>query len=122
MQTQFWLDLSVYAVVLLTLAWPLSAWLARVASPLFGQRSRFVQSVERPLWRLAGIDPARGQRWPQDTLALLLLNGLGVLAGYLLQRVREGLPLNPAGLGAVEQGSAVHTAVTCGTNTTGHTY
>ncbi len=117
MQTQFWLDLSVYAVVLLALAWPLSAWLARVASPLFGQRSRFVQSVERPLWRLAGIDPARGQRWPQYTLALLLFNGLGVLAVYLLQRVQAGLPLNPAGFGAVEQGSAFNTAVSFVTNT-----
>src|SRR5207253_10206599 len=66
---------------------------------------------------LAGIDPARGQRWPQYTLALLLFNGLGVLAVYLLQRVQAGLPLNPAGFGAVEQGSAFNTAVSFVTNT-----
>jgi K+-transporting ATPase ATPase A chain len=117
MQTQFWLTLLLYALVLVALGWPLSAWLVRVASPQFGQGSRFVQAVERPLWRIAGIDPASGQRWPQYTLALLLFNGIGVVAVYLLQRFQAGLPLNPAGFGAVEQGSAFNTAVSFVTNT-----
>jgi len=117
MQSQFWLTLLLYALVLLALGWPLSAWLVRVASPQFGQGSRFVRTVERPLWRIAGIDPASGQRWSQYTLALLLFNGIGVLAVYLLQRVQAGLPLNPAGFGAVEQASAFNTAVSFVTNT-----
>ena len=117
MQTQFWLMLLLFALVLVALAWPLSAWLVRVASPHFGTSSRFVQAVERPLWRIAGIDPASGQRWPQYTLALLVFNALGVVAVYLLQRVQAGLPLNPAGFSAVEQGSAFDTAVSFVTNT-----
>jgi K+-transporting ATPase ATPase A chain len=117
MQVQFWASLLLYALVLVGLAWPLSAWLARVASPQFGQGSRFVQAVERPLWRIAGIDPAGGQRWPQYALALLLFNAIGVVAVYLLLRVQAGLPLNPAGFSAVEQGSAFNTAVSFVTNT-----
>jgi len=117
MQTQFWLTLLVYSALLVALAWPLSAWLERLAAPQFGLHSGFVRAVERPLWRLSGIDPAGGQRWPQYTLALLVFNALGVLAVYGLQRVQAGLPLNPAGFGAVEQGSAFNTAVSFVTNT-----
>jgi potassium-transporting ATPase potassium-binding subunit len=117
MQSQFWIALLLFALVLVALAWPLSAWLMRVASPQFGQSSRFVQAVERPFWRLAGIDPASGQRWLHYMLALLLFNALGVIAVYVLQRIQAGLPLNPAGFGAVEQGSAFNTAVSFVTNT-----
>jgi len=117
MQFQFWLTLLLFALVLLALGWPLSLWLVRVASPDFGTGSRFVQGVERPLWRLAGIDPAGGQRWLQYTLSLLLFNAVGVVAVYLLQRVQAHLPLNPAGFGAVEPGSAFNTAVSFVTNT-----
>jgi len=117
MQGQFWLTLLLFGLILVAVAWPLSAWLVHVASPQFGQASRFVQAVERPLWRLAGIDPASGQRWPQYTLSLLVFNVLGVVAAYLLQRVQAWLPLNPAGFSAVEQGSALNTAVSFVTNT-----
>jgi K+-transporting ATPase ATPase A chain len=122
MQTQFWLTIAVYSLVLLALGWPLSAWLQQVAAPGFGSASRLVQAVERPLWRIAGIDPAGGQRWPQYTVALLLFNVLGVAAVYLLQRVQGGLPLNPAGFPAVEQGSAFDTAVSFVTNTNWQSY
>ena len=117
MQAQFWFTLLVFGLVLVALAWPLSAWLVRVASPEFGQGSRLVQAVERPLWRLAGVDPSSGQRWPQYALALLLFNTLGVVVVYVLQRVQAHLPLNPAAFGAVEQGSAFDTAVSFVTNT-----
>ena len=117
MQVQFWLTLAVFALVLVGLSWPLAGWLVRVSSPQFGQNSRFVQAVEGPLWRLAGVDPARGQRWPQYALGLLVFSALGVAAVYLLQRVQAWLPLNPAGFGPVEQGSAFNTAVSFVTNT-----
>jgi K+-transporting ATPase ATPase A chain len=122
MQIQFWLTLLVYALALVALAWPLSAWLVRVGSPHFGRDSSFVQALERPFWRLAGIDPAGGQRWPQYTLALLAFNALGALAVYALQRLQSGLPLNPAGFGPVEQGSAFNTAVSFVTNTNWQSY
>ncbi len=117
MQTHFWVLLLIYAAVLLVLAWPLSAWLEQLAAPQFGQQWRFVQAVERPFWRLAGVDPNSGQRWPQYTLALLLINALGALAVYGLQRLQGWLPLNPAAFGAVEQGSAFNTAISFVTNT-----
>jgi K+-transporting ATPase ATPase A chain len=122
MQIQFWITLLVFSGVLLALAWPLSAWLQRLAAPEFGQHSRFVQAVERPLWRLSGIDPSSGQRWPQYTLALLVINVLGALVVYLLQRVQGWLPLNPAAFGPVEQGGAFDTAISFVTNTNWQSY
>src|SRR5882762_5814684 len=122
MQIQFWITLLVFSGVLLALAWPLSAWLQRLAAPEFGQHSRFVQAVERPLWRLSGIDPSSGQRWPQYTLALLVINVLGALVVYLLERVQGWLPLNPAGFSPVEQGGAFNTAISFVTNTNWQSY
>jgi potassium-transporting ATPase potassium-binding subunit len=122
MQIQFWLTLLIYSAVLLALAWPLSGWLERLAAPQFGLRSGFVQAVERPFWRLSGIDPSSGQRWPQYTLALLVFNALGALAVYGLQRAQGWLPLNPAAFGAVEQGGAFDTAISFVTNTNWQSY
>jgi len=122
MQIQFWLTLLVYSVVLLALAWPLSAWLEQLAAPQFGQRSALVRAVEKPLWRLSGIDPSSGQRWPQYALAVLVFNALGALVVYLLERVQGWLPLNPAGFSPVEQGGAFNTAISFVTNTNWQSY
>jgi potassium-transporting ATPase potassium-binding subunit len=117
MQDSFWFTLAALFAVLLALAWPLGAWLARLASPGFGAGSRLVRAVEAPLWRLGGIDPRRGQRWTEYGAALLLFNVIGAVAVYALQRLQAFLPLNPTGFGAVEAGSALNTAVSFVTNT-----
>jgi len=51
--------------------------------------------VEAPLFRLARIDPEQEQGWVSYTVGLLVLNGLGVLTVFALQRLQGGLPLNP---------------------------
>ena len=80
---------------------PLGAYLTRVLDGAFPGLGR----IERPLYRLAGIDPRENQSWLGYALALLAFNLAGVLLLYALQRLQGGLPLNPAGMAAVPPGA-----------------
>jgi K+-transporting ATPase ATPase A chain len=55
--------------------------------------------------------------WKKYAIALVLFNGLGALAAYLLQRVQLWLPLNPQQFANVSADSAFNTAVSFVTNT-----
>ncbi|MBL8276179.1 MAG: potassium-transporting ATPase subunit KdpA [Pelomonas sp.] len=113
MSASAWLQLGVFLVVLLALAWPLSRWIHAVVEGRIGWLSR----LEVRLLRLAGVQADREQGWLRYTLGLLVFNGLGVLAVYALQRLQHLLPLNPQGLGAVSPDSAFNTAISFVTNT-----
>lgn len=111
-----WLQLAVFVVVLLLLVRPLGAYMAAV----FEGRSaaqRWLGPLEQGIYRLCGIDPASAMDWRRYAVSLVLFNGFGTLLLYALQRLQGGLPLNPAGLGAVSADSAFNTAVSFVTNT-----
>jgi len=55
--------------------------------------------------------------WKQYALALLLLNALGALLLYVLQRSQAWLPLNPQRFPGVPPDSSFNTAVSFVTNT-----
>ena len=78
--------------------------------------------VERGIYRVAGVDPAREQGWRGYTVALLLFSLLSILALYLLQRAQGVLPLNPTGVGAVPEDLALNTAVSFVANTNWQNY
>ncbi|WP_028311545.1 potassium-transporting ATPase subunit KdpA [Derxia gummosa] len=113
MTSAAWMLLLVYLGLLLAVALPLARWIDAVMDG----RVAPLRRAEAPLWRLLGTDPAATMDWRGYALGLLLFNGLGVLALYALQRLQGGLPLNPAGLGAVAPDSAFDTAVSFVTNT-----
>jgi potassium-transporting ATPase potassium-binding subunit len=105
--------LTFFLVALFILSWPLGRFLSRVAE----QGSALFPAVERPLYRLAGIDPSSGMRWSTYALAVVLFNTAGALVVYALQRLQHMLPLNPQGLPSVSADSAFNTAVSFVTNT-----
>jgi K+-transporting ATPase ATPase A chain len=117
MNTQSWILLGAYLVVLLLLAWPLGKWLVAVADGRFPRWMAPLEAAERGLYRLAGIDASAGMGWRQYALALVVFNFLGVLAVYALQRLQGALPLNPAAMTAVSTDSAFNTAISFVTNT-----
>lgn len=111
------LQIALYIVVLLALAKPLGAFMARVYA---GERtflSPVLGPVERGIYRLSGIDPAVESNWKHYAAGLLLVNLVGFLAVYLLQRLQGVLPLNPQAFPAVTPDSAFNTAVSFATNT-----
>ena len=108
--------LLVYALAIL-LALPLGYWLSRVlrAAPMPGDR--VFGLIERPIYAVLGVDPARGMSWQGYARAFLLSNlalGAVVFAIFLLQ---HRLPLNPDGIGPMTWDLALHTMVSFLTNT-----
>ena len=113
MSNSAWIELCIYLVVLLTLAWPLSRLMEAVMAGRFALGKR----LESPLLKLIGARPEQESGWLTYALGLLLFNGLGVLAVYGLQRLQHLLPLNPQAMPAVSPDSAFNTAISFVTNT-----
>ena len=111
------LQIALYLVVLTLLVRPLGAYMARV----YEGRRTFLDAVfgpvERLIYRLAGVDPAREMGWKSYAAGMLLFNLAGFLLVYGLQRLQGFLPLNPQGFGAVSPDSSFNTAVSFASNT-----
>jgi K+-transporting ATPase ATPase A chain len=112
-----WLQLIFYLVVLLALAKPLGAFMAKVYQ---GERTfldTVLGPVERLVYRLSGVKPEEEMNWKTYAIAAMVFNFLGLLAVYGLQRFQAVLPLNPQELGPVTPDSSWNTAVSFATNT-----
>jgi K+-transporting ATPase ATPase A chain len=113
MTSHAWILLGVFLAVLLLTVKPMGMYVAHVMEGRF----RLGIRVERPLYRLCGIDPDEEMGWLKYAFAILLFNVLGVLAVYGLQRLQAWLPLNPQGMTGVTPDSAFNTAISFATNT-----
>ena len=109
-----YLQLVLYLIVLLGLAWPLGLYMARVHR---GEVPAWLRPLENGLYRLCGIQPEEEMHWTRYACAMLVFNLLGFLAVYGLQRLQVWLPLNPDGMGPISPDSAFNTAVSFITNT-----
>jgi len=107
-----------YFVVLFALAWPLSRWLARLA----GDGPAALAGVDRSVMKILGTRVDHNMNWREYATALVAFNALGALLLYALQRVQGMLPLNPAGMTAVEPSLAFNTAMSFITNTNWQAY
>jgi K+-transporting ATPase ATPase A chain len=117
MTAQGSLQIVLYLALLVAAAKPLGLFMTAVyegrrtwLTPVFGW-------LERGIYRAAGIDERSEGDWKRYTLAVLLVNVIGFLAVYLLQRLQGVLPLNPQGFAAVSPDSSFNTAVSFATNT-----
>ncbi|HVZ95464.1 MAG TPA: potassium-transporting ATPase subunit KdpA, partial [Chitinophagaceae bacterium] len=63
------------------LAWPLGKYIARVFS---GEKTftDFMKPAERFIFRICGIDPARGMNWKEFLKAMLTINLLWFVYGF----------------------------------------
>jgi len=95
-----------------------------VARALAGESrlARILGPLERGLYRIAGVDPEEEMTWRRYAAAVLAFNAAGLLAVYALQRLQHVLPLNPAGLPAVDPYVAWNTAVSFSSNTNWQAY
>src|SRR6476659_4840852 len=117
-----WIQIAIYFVVLTALVVPLGHYMARIFE---GERTFLTPvlgPVERGLYRLSGIDETREQHWIAYTVAMLLFNAAGFALLYVLLRLQEVLPLNPAGMSAVAPDLSFNTAVSITSNTNWQNY
>jgi K+-transporting ATPase ATPase A chain len=123
MQTSGWLQLALFVIALAAITKPMGLYLMRV---LDANGRTWLDPVLRPLewltYRLMGVKPDREQDWKQYTLAMLLFSLVGCLFTYAILRLQHLLPLNPQGLGALNEHLAFNTAVSFATNTNWQCY
>ena len=84
--------------------------------------SPVLRPIEAVFYRLAGIKREQEQGWFDYALAFLLFHLPGMVLLYLLLRLQDRLPLNPAGLPPVPPDLALNTAVSFATNTSWQSY
>jgi K+-transporting ATPase ATPase A chain len=115
MTAQAWLTIGLFVIVLIAIAYPLAIYIARIADA--AAIRGVAGSVERLLYRVAGVDPRRDMSWTQYAIALLLFNALGALVVFAIQRLQFWLPLNPQAFVNVSPDSSFNSAVSFVTNT-----
>jgi potassium-transporting ATPase potassium-binding subunit len=111
------LQMLLFMTVLLSLVRPLGGFMARVLGGEATGLGRVLGPLERAIYRICGVDPAREMAWSRYALAAMLFNLVGLVAVYALQRVQHWLPLNPQHLGAVSADSSFNTAISFASNT-----
>jgi len=116
------MQLGVFLVLLLGLSWPLGKHIAAVLEGRKHPLSRALGWLERGLYRVCGVDPAREMDWKGYALAMFLFNVAGFAALYLLLRVQGWLPLNPDSQAGMAPDLAFNTAMSFATNTNWQAY
>jgi K+-transporting ATPase ATPase A chain len=118
MTTNGWLQILFFSAAVLAVAKPLGLYLVRV----FDGTSTWLRAVERPIYRVCGVNPDEDQHWTQYAGAMLLFSLVTMLLTYVALRWQAVLPLNPAHLAAVTDRQAFETSASFTTNTNWQSY
>ena len=117
-----WGLILLFVAICVALAKPVGLWLFALYEGRDTPLSRVLGPVERGIYRLGGIDPAREQTWRDYALAMLLFQIVTAIATYTLLRLQGMLPLNPRGLSGLSPDLAMNTAISFATNTNWQAY
>jgi potassium-transporting ATPase potassium-binding subunit len=122
MTTQGFVQIALFFAVVVGVAVPLGAYMARVyeGEPIL--LGRVLGPVERLMYRLAGVKEEEETTWKTYAVAMLVFNVAGIVLVYAIQRLQGVLPLNPQGLPAPSPDLAWNTAVSFATNTNWQSY
>jgi K+-transporting ATPase ATPase A chain len=117
-----WVQIALYALVIILIAKPLGWYMTRVFS---GQRVLLywpLRPIERALYWVSGVDERQEQSWITYAVSMLFFSVAGFVTLYALQRFQASLPFNPQGQGAVTPDLAFNTSVSFITNTNWQSY
>jgi K+-transporting ATPase ATPase A chain len=117
-----WVQIALYCAIIVAITPVLGAYMTRVFS---GERtflSPVLRPVEAAIYWAGGVNERREQHWLTYTVAMLLFHVGGFAILYVLMRVQDLLPFNPAGQSAVAPDLSLNTAVSFITNTNWQNY
>jgi K+-transporting ATPase ATPase A chain len=103
-------------------AWFLGGYMVKVFN---GERvfmSRVMRPVERGFYRVSGIDEEQEQSWKGYLVGVLLISIISLVFTYVILRIQDHLPLNPAGQASVPGDLSFNTALSFTTNTNWQNY
>jgi K+-transporting ATPase ATPase A chain len=106
-------------VVLLAIAW---RFLGSYMAAVYEGRVRWLSFVERPIYRVCGIDPGNEQSWQRYGTSLVMFSAVALGVTYLIFRLQGVLPFNPQHLPGVPPALSWNTSVSFVTNTNWQAY
>src|ERR1700709_55737 len=112
-----WIQILLYCAIVVALVKPLGLYMPRGCN---GERtflSPILRPVEAGLYWMGGVDEKREQHWLTYAVAMLFFNLGGFLIVYVVMRLQDVLPFNPAGQSAVSPDLSFNTAVSFAANT-----
>jgi K+-transporting ATPase ATPase A chain len=113
-----WLQILFYCVVLLAVTKPMGIYMLKVYDGSY----RWLGFLERPIYRICGVDEQEDQHWTDYAASLLLFSVATMLITYLALRLQGALPLNPEHLPGVVDRQAFETSASFTTNTNWQSY
>ena len=120
-----WIQLGVLIALVGVTAPLLGRYMARVydtGPDAQAPGDRFFLRLERPVYRLCGVDPHSEQRWTTYATSLLGFSLVSFVFLYALIRLQGSLPFNPTNMAAPDAHLAFNTAVSFMTNTNWQSY
>ncbi|CAH1222176.1 Potassium-transporting ATPase potassium-binding subunit [Paenibacillus plantiphilus] len=111
------LQMVVIILILLVLVKPLGTYLYHVFSNEGNRTDKWFSFAERPIYWLTGLRERKGMTWKVYALSFIITNLVLVAFGYLILRIQQYLPLNPNGIGSMEETLSFNTAISFMTNT-----
>ena len=106
-------------VVVLAVAW---RFLGSYLVSVYEGRTRWLSVIERPIYRLIGVDPQAEQTWQRYAASVIVFSGVALAATYGIFRLQGSLPFNPQHLPAVPPALSWNTSVSFVTNTNWQAY
>jgi len=116
------LQIILYLVILVLLAKPLGAFMARVINGERNILSPVMAPVERFTYRMLGTKSDEEMNWKQYAIAVVLFALLGVVTLYIIERLQGVLPFNPQHLPGVPSALAFNTSISFNSNTNWQNY
>ncbi len=113
-----WLQILFFSLCVLLVAKPLGLYLVRV----YDGSLTWLGAIERPIYRLCGVDPTEDQHWTRYAGGMLLFSLASMLLTYLVLRIQHLLPYNPQHFAAVPDRQAFETSASFTTNTNWQSY
>ncbi len=117
-----WVQIALYALVIILIAKPLGWYMTRVFNGEQVLLLRPLRPIERALYWVSGVNERQEQSWGTYAVAMLFFSLAGFVTLYALQRFQASLPFNPQGQAAVTPDLAFNTSVSFITNTNWQSY
>ena len=113
-----WLQIIFFCVVLLAVTKPMGIYMLKVYDGSY----KWLGFIERPIYRIIGIDEKEDQHWTSYAVGMLLFSVATMLVTYVALRLQGMLPLNPQHLPGVVDRQSFETAASFTTNTNWQSY
>lgn len=111
------IEAIIIILVSLALAWPLGLYLARLMRGTPMRIDVLFHWIEKPLYRVLGVDPSHSMSWRGYVLAFLISNLVLAVLTQAVFMTQAWLPLNPDNIPNMRWDTAFHTMVSFLTNT-----